>query len=179
MNMRSPLSPMKWLGAFGALAMCVTPAHALLVMSFTRITSKATDNIEGDITLTVTDLGSNMAGIEITRGNTFVGFLRNIYFEDVDDNTIGASFDPVASSSGLMFSDPSDPANPPGIAGFVTKYSFDAESPQPTTKSIGPGETGAYKVDYTGSTKHLCSGRAGFQRWHHACRRSWSRPRHR
>jgi len=133
--------------AFIAVAL---PAHSL-TLSFVRITDNSDIDIAPDISLEVTDLGAQMALFEISRGDTLEGFLRNIYFEGPDTTVIGASFDPVNSSANVAFSDPSDPAHPPGIAGFVTAYSFDADSPNPPSKSIGPDQTGAFKVNYAGS----------------------------
>lgn len=128
--------------------------HAL-TLGFERVTDNAFEDIAPDIILTVTDLGAGMAQFELSRGDTFLGFLRNVYFEDVDDHVIGASFDPVASSASVAFSDPSNPDQPPGVAGFVTKYSFDADIPNAHGNSIGPNEVGAFMVNYVGNYDDL------------------------
>ncbi|MBK1825843.1 hypothetical protein [Haloferula rosea] len=148
MKRNSPLGPAA--RSLIALIAISLPAQALTLF-FVRVTDNADDDIAGDIALEVTDLGAQMALFELSRGDTFAGFLRNVYFEGPDTTVLGASFDPVHSSANVMFDDPSDPAHPPGIAGFVTAYSFDADSPNPPSHSVGPDQTGAFQVNYAGS----------------------------
>lgn len=164
--MKNSNSRSGWLAAVTATAIAISPLHGL-IMIFEEGSNPSNPNsdldIGTDIFLEVTDLGAGMAAFEISRGNTFEGFLRNIYFEDVTlpgPQIIGVSFDPVQSSADVMFDDPSNPSDPPGIQGFSTSYSFDADPGNNPGHGVDPGDSAYFKVTYSNSFADLVDGLA-------------------
>lgn len=140
--------------ALTLLLMASTVSQAAIV-AFKRYTSNSEIDISSDVTLVVTDLGDGVAQFEIERGETYDGFIRNVYFEDQSGLLGTITFEKDFSSSNVKMLEGSAPARPPGISDFTTVASFSAAKPAPPKNSIGKGDSGTFLVEYSGTFEEL------------------------
>ena len=131
------------------LAGAVSADAATLI--FERVTDNGATDISSDLYLEVTDLGGGEALFQLTRGDVYDGFLRNIYFQDTGGQFTTIRFEESFSSPSVSMGSGSSPANPPGLRPFETDWAFDADTPRPSHRSIGPGETGGFIATYSGT----------------------------
>lgn len=117
-------------------------------MLFSRVTSNSFTDYADSLSVDLLDFG-NHGLILVTMGDAPpVGFINQIYVEDVLGVFSDISFESTYSTGDVDYSAPATPGGPPGTVNlFLTSFSFDGDPPAPT-HGVNNGETVAFVATY-------------------------------
>ena len=140
--------------AFGAATLLailfvgVAPESRAMLISFSRLTSNSLTDYADSLSVELLDFGGQGLILVTMEDAPPVGFINQIYVEDVIGVFSDISFESTYSSGDVAYSAPATPGGPPGTSNlFLTSFSFDGDQPAPTN-GVNNGETVAFVGTY-------------------------------
>lgn len=118
-------------GSVAAVALfAASSAQALVLNSWTNITNNGNTDVGSQLSVDITDAGSNRVQFRFTNNVGVASSITDIYFDDKSVSLLASIFS-IAGSAGVSFSEGAAPPNLPGgnTVNFAADFSADFDAP--------------------------------------------------